>query len=154
MPFGINRHSNRSKQALNDTAAQGTGTPSSGSASELTETSPVFADEARTTPQAFNQQRAEGQPFAPSHIGPDSDKQQNSGDPPARSQSTRYASAYQPQGYQGGHGGKSQLLGVLIPLGAMSNSSWDILLVISNSCWNVVLSRTPEGSMLTSVSWE
>ncbi|KAE9379324.1 hypothetical protein N431DRAFT_397594 [Stipitochalara longipes BDJ] len=100
MPFGINRHSNRSKQALNDPAAQGTtGTPSSGSATELS--SPVFTDETRTAqPQAFNQQiRPDGQPFV-SQIVPDSERQQRSGDLPARSQSTRYVSAYQPQGYQ------------------------------------------------------
>jgi hypothetical protein len=106
MPFGINRHSNRSKQALNDTAVQGAATPSSGgSQSELSTASPVFADEARTTqPQAFNQQpRADVQPFTSSQIVPDSDIQQRSGDLPARSQSTRYASAYPPpaQGYGG-----------------------------------------------------
>ncbi|KAN0114814.1 hypothetical protein V8E51_004358 [Hyaloscypha variabilis] len=103
MPFGINRHSNRSKQALNDPAAQGTtGTPSSGSATELS--SPVFPDETRTAqPQAFNQHqiRPDGQPFAPQAVL-DSERQQKSGDLPARSQSTRYVSAYQPQGHQPG----------------------------------------------------
>jgi hypothetical protein len=102
MPFGINRHSNRSKQALNDTAVQGTATPSSGG-SELS-ASPIFADEARTTqPQAFSQQHADVQPYLPSQSpAPDSDIQQKAGDLPTRSQSTRYVSAYQPQGYQPG----------------------------------------------------
>jgi hypothetical protein len=105
MPFGINRHSNRSKQALNETTGQGTATPSSGG-SELS-ASPIFADEARTTqPQAFSPQaRADVQPYNSSPSpAPDSDKQQKSGELPTRSQSTRYVSAYQPQGvpYQPG----------------------------------------------------
>lgn len=107
MPFGINRHSNRSRQALNDTAAHGgAATPSSGgSQSELSTTSPVFADEPRAPqPQTFAQQpRADVQPFAPSQIVPDSDRQQIPGELPARSQSTRYISNYPPppQGYGG-----------------------------------------------------
>jgi hypothetical protein len=108
MPFGINRHSNRSKQALNETAGQGTATPSSGG-SELS-ASPIFADEARTTqPQAFSQQaRADVQPYTSSPSpAPDSDNQQRSGDLPTRSQSTRYVSAYQPQGFQYQPGGSA-----------------------------------------------
>jgi hypothetical protein len=111
MPFGIHKHSNRSKQALNDPAAQvqGTATPSSGnSEAEL----PIFApsgtapttDEARATqPQAFIQQsRLEGQQYAAQSaaVSPaDIDRRSypNSGDFPARSQSTRHPSAYQQQ---------------------------------------------------------
>jgi hypothetical protein len=49
---------------------------------------------------------------------------------------------------------KSQLLGVSIPLIAMSNSSWDILLAMSNSGWNILPPKIPERSMLTPISWE
>ena len=105
MPFGINRHSNRSKQALNETAAQGTATPSSGgsgSAAELdSSASPIFPE--TTQLQAFSQQpRSDVQTLTSQPTALDSDRQQKSGDRPARSQSTRYASAYQPQGYHPG----------------------------------------------------
>jgi hypothetical protein len=100
MPFGIHKHSNRSKQALNDPAV-GTATPSSGGSASP----PIFAsgtDEARTV-QAFIQQtsqaRAESEPYASQSPVPDIDRRtyQYSGDLPARSQSTRYPSAYQHQ---------------------------------------------------------
>lgn len=100
MPFGIHKHSNRSKQALNDPAVQGTGTPNSeGSAS-----SPVFAsstDEAKIQPQIFaQQQRGDVQSQAASQ-GPGAETSrgtyQRTGDFPSRSQSTRYQSSPQQQ---------------------------------------------------------
>ena len=98
MPFGIHKHSNRSKQALNDPAVQGTVTEDSASPS------PSFASGTNeASQQAFTQQasqaRAESQPYAAQSIVPDIDRRtyQTSGDLPARSQSTRFPSAYQHQ---------------------------------------------------------
>jgi hypothetical protein len=48
MPFRRNMHSNCSKQALNDPAAQGTATPFSGESATELSASPVFADESMT----------------------------------------------------------------------------------------------------------
>ena len=107
MPFGIHKHSNRSKQALNDSSSasvQGTA-PSQNEAPSAS--SPNFAtsgtaDEARTTQvQTFNQQpRADAQPYVVAQTPtPEIDQRpyQNSGNLPARSQSTRYPSGSYPQ---------------------------------------------------------
>jgi len=99
MPFGIHKHSNRSKQALNEAApSKGTATPTSeSSASSQT---PVFAgtNEGTTQPQAFvQQQRVDANQYAAPQ-GPageiDRGIYPNFGDIPARSQSTRYRSSY------------------------------------------------------------
>ena len=120
MPFGIHKHSNRSKQALNE---QGTATPAS-SASAASSGSPVFAEEVRTTttttattsqPQAFSQQpHVESQSQSPSFvpdIGPRS-IQTSRADIPTRSQSTRYPSSYQPAALQSLAGGSADDLGL------------------------------------------
>ncbi len=103
MPLPFHRHSNRSRQALNDPAV-GTGTPSSGSASSVGEEKREDRErEARTNPpQSFIQQsRTDNQSYTAQTIAPDHDprnQQQRSGDTPTRSQSTRYTpSAYQQQ---------------------------------------------------------
>jgi len=99
MPFGF-KHGNRSKQALNDPAAQGQvqGTQSSsgggsGSASPIPNSN--FSTDELPQRQPFNQQSREG-PYAAQTIAPDIDPrtQQRAGDFPSRSQSTRHHSAY------------------------------------------------------------
>jgi hypothetical protein len=49
--------------------------------------------------------------------------------------------------------GKSRLLGALIPLGAVFQQFLEHYLVRSNSCFKILLPKTPELSMLTSTSW-
>jgi hypothetical protein len=108
MPFGIHKHINRSKQALNESssAVQGTAPAltqnEAPSASSQNFAAPGTADEARTTQdQTFNQQPpADAQPYVVAQSPTPEIEQrtyQNSGTPPARSQSTRYPSGSYPQ---------------------------------------------------------
>lgn len=103
MPFGIHKHSNRSKQALNDTssAVQGTAPPQNEAPSSASFASGT-ADEARTIQvPTFNQQpRTDAPPYVVTQSATPEIEQrtyQRSGDLPARSQSTRYPSASYPQ---------------------------------------------------------
>ena len=95
MPFGIHKHSNRSKQAVNEPAAQGTAFTSESSASST--------DEAKVLPSPQQQQQPQRADI-PSFVaiqapGAELDRgtNQRSGDLPARSQSTRYQGSPQQQ---------------------------------------------------------
>jgi hypothetical protein len=99
MPFGIHKHSNRSKQALNDLAL-GSSESSASSPVEFTSST----DEAKSTPpQPFTHQQQQ-QRDIPLYAGPQGPglevnrgSYQKSGEFPARSQSTRYHSYPQQQ---------------------------------------------------------
>jgi hypothetical protein len=100
MPFGIHKHSNRSKQALNDSSSSAHSAPQNdedGSASSPNFAAYGTADEVRTTQvQTFNQQPPpDGQYVVAQTPIPETEKRtyQKSSDLPARSQSTRYPSA-------------------------------------------------------------
>ena len=133
MPFGIHKHSNRSRQALNDQAVQGPAPSSGDSSASALFTAPSASTSASTSgsgehqqyqnhPQAQEQSQqptiafpqpqtqpqshplphAETQPYPESHSpahAPESEQRayQNTADVPARSQSTRFPSAYQAQ---------------------------------------------------------
>ncbi|KAE8451947.1 hypothetical protein EG329_002111 [Mollisiaceae sp. DMI_Dod_QoI] len=102
MPFGF-KHNNRSRQALNDPAVQGTPTQSSSGGSGTASLNFAGSDEEQsrsTQHQGFGQQppRPEvQQPYNPPNIVPDIDYrfQQKSAEIPTRSQSTRYSTGYQ-----------------------------------------------------------
>ncbi|RFU31970.1 hypothetical protein B7463_g4350, partial [Scytalidium lignicola] len=105
MPFGIHKHSNRSKQALNDSAGQGSTSPSSGR-SESPASAPVPAPDrgaAQPQPQAFIlTARNEPQSYATlNNTGqvpePDQPVYQHPAAILSRSQSTRYSSNSYPQ---------------------------------------------------------
>lgn len=87
MPFGIHKHSNRSKQALNDSVQ---GTDSEGS---------DFNEARSSQPQVFQPQQHQ-QPYTAQSPQPntnfDQQTQQKPVDFPARSQSTRHSGIYQP----------------------------------------------------------
>jgi hypothetical protein len=128
MPLGFHKHSNRSRQALNETAVgTSAGTPSSGSVSG-DEARSEAAREARTNqsqlqPQAQAQAQAqpqqqsfaqltrtEPQPYTAQTIAPDHDPrhlQQKPGEAPGRSQSIRYSGAYQQPPSPSQHGGSA-----------------------------------------------
>ncbi|KAG0646885.1 hypothetical protein D0Z07_6306 [Hyphodiscus hymeniophilus] len=106
MPFGIHKHSNRSKQALVDSttaAAQGAASQNEASSASLV-SSPIAAsgtvDEARTDQiQSFNQQPRTDQHDFNESPTPEVEQRtyQRGSDLPSRSQSTRHPSASYPQ---------------------------------------------------------
>jgi hypothetical protein len=126
MPFGIHKHSNRSRQALNDQAVQGQGTaPSIASGDSSASQAPFFTqsgeeqqyqqplDQAQHAqahtppppPPSLQQPPTFQQHPSPDYQGhspaqspvPEQHTYQNSSDLPSRSQSTRYPSTYQAQ---------------------------------------------------------
>lgn len=100
MPFGF-KHNNRSRQALNDSAVQGTQSQLQSNASAASSTSSHnFVAEAE--PQAFNHQQQPPPPteaqqaYSASNIVPDIDYRKPA-ELPTRSQSTRYSTGYHSQ---------------------------------------------------------
>ncbi|KAH8815877.1 hypothetical protein F5884DRAFT_818084 [Xylogone sp. PMI_703] len=102
MPFGIHKHSNRSKQALNDSAGQGSTSPSSGRSASPSSAPAPAPDRGAAQPPAFVlTARNEPQSYATLNSGQISESEQplyhNQAAVPTRSQSTRYSSNSYPQ---------------------------------------------------------
>lgn len=100
MPFGIHKHSNRSKQALNDSAGHGSHSPSSGRSESPTSAPAPGSERAAAQPSAYlftARNDLQSQSYAALNTGqgvpqPDQSIYQPASPLPSRSQSTRYSS--------------------------------------------------------------